>query len=123
MRRINRTFVRIFLKEFVTLVWVSFAFHNAGIAVAQGTNLGTIRGTVADSNGALVAGARVKVTDLATDLVREVTTDSEGNYEVTGLKYGNYRVSVTAQGFKTASANQVALRGGDIVRTDALTCP
>ena len=30
----------------------------------------------------------------------------------------NYRVSVTAPGFKTASANQVALRGGDIVRTD-----
>ena len=88
MRRINRIFVRILLQAFVTLLWVSFAFHNAVIAVAQGTNLGTIRGTVADGSGAVVAGARVKVTDIATDLEREVTTDSEGNYEVTGLKYG-----------------------------------
>src|SRR5215470_16762108 len=55
-------------------------------AFAQGTNLGTIRGTVTDVNGALVSGAKVQV---------------------------------TAQGFKSAVVNEVALRGGDIVRADA----
>lgn len=90
----------------------------SGLALAQGTNLGTIRGTVTDSSGAVVAGAKVQVTDLATDISREVTTDSEGNYEVTGLKFGSYKVTVTAQSFKTGTVNQVALRGGDTVRTD-----
>jgi hypothetical protein len=33
-------------------------------AFAQGTNLGSIRGTVTDPNGAVVAGAQIQVTDL-----------------------------------------------------------
>lgn len=90
----------------------------AQAAFAQGTNLGTIRGTVTDNNGAVVSGAKVQLTDLATDLARNVTTDSDGNYEATGLKFGAYKVTVTAQGFKTASVNQVSLRGGDTVRAD-----
>ncbi|MGE0129741.1 MAG: carboxypeptidase regulatory-like domain-containing protein [Blastocatellales bacterium] len=90
----------------------------AGTAFGQGTNLGTIRGTATDANGALVSGAKVQVTDLETNLSREATTDSKGAYEVAGLKYGVYKVTVTAQGFKTASVNQVALRGGDTVRAD-----
>src|SRR5678815_5516071 len=88
------------------------------MAFGQGTNLGTIRGTVTDANHALVSGAKVHVTDLETNLSRETTTNSEGNYEVTGLQYGSYKVTVTAQGFKTASLNQVALRGGDTTRAD-----
>jgi hypothetical protein len=92
--------------------------HAAGTSLAQGTNLGTIRGTVTDSNGAVVAGAKVQVTDLATDLVREATTNSEGDYEVAGLKFGSYRVTVTATGFKTSSVNEVGLRGSDIVRAN-----
>lgn len=89
-----------------------------GLTLAQGTSLGTIRGTVTDSSGAVVPGAKVQVTDIATDLSREVTTDSEGNYEVTALKFGSYKVTVTALGFKTAAINQVNLRGADTVRTD-----
>jgi len=90
----------------------------ASLAFAQGTNLGTIRGTVTDANGAVVAGAKVEVTDLETNLSRDVTTNSEGNYEVTGLKFGTYKLSVTAQGFRTTVINNVALRGSDTVRTD-----
>src|SRR5262245_13728653 len=90
----------------------------AATSLAQGTNLGTIRGTVTDNAGAVVNGAKVQVVDLATDIVREVTTNSEGNYEVAGLKFGSYRVAVAAQGFKTSTINQVNLRGSDIVRTD-----
>ena len=103
----------------VRTIFLSLCFFCvSGLALAQGTNLGTIRGTVTDSNGAVVAGAKVQVTDIATDLAREVTTDSEGNYEVTGLKSGSYKVTVTANSFKTATVNQVALRGGDTTRAD-----
>src|SRR5262245_16755996 len=75
----------------------------SGTAFAQGTNLGTIRGTVTDKNGAVVSGAKVQVTDLETSLSREATTNKEGAYEVTGLKYGAYKVTVTALGFKSRS--------------------
>jgi hypothetical protein len=88
------------------------------LTLAQGTSLGTIRGTVTDSSGAVVPHAKVQVTDVATDLSREVTANSEGNYEVTALKSGTYKVTVTAQGFKTAAINQVSLAGSDTVRTD-----
>src|SRR5262245_23441348 len=95
-------------------------FSGAGPAFAQGTNLSAIRGTVTDANGGLISGAKAQITDIETGLTRQATTSSEGAYEVTGLKYGVYRVTVSAQGFKTASINQVALRGGDTVRADVV---
>src|ERR1044071_3826346 len=79
----------------------------AGSAWAQGTSLGTIRGTVTDKNGAVVAGAKVQVTDLETNLARDVTTNHDGNYEVTGLKFGNYKVTVTASGFRSTAISPV----------------
>ncbi|HEU0176411.1 MAG TPA: carboxypeptidase regulatory-like domain-containing protein [Blastocatellia bacterium] len=88
-----------------------------GLALAQGTNLGTIRGTVTDPNGSVIANAKVQVTDLETNLSRDFTTDKEGNYEAAGLKSGNYRVSVSSTGFKTSVA-EVVLRGGDTARAD-----
>jgi hypothetical protein len=91
----------------------------AGLVCAQGTNLGAIRGTVTDANGAVISGARVQVTDLATSRSRDLTTNSEGAYEATSLPYGIYRVSINAEGFKTALINEVVLRSSDTVRADA----
>jgi len=105
-------------RSFLAILLGLCLFSGAGPAFAQGTNLGAIRGTVTDSNGGLVSGAKAQITDTETGLTRQATTSSEGAYEVTGLKYGVYRVTVSAQGFKTASINQVALRGGDTVRAD-----
>lgn len=87
---------------------------------SQGTNLGTLRGTVTDPNGAVIPNAAVKVTDQTTRLSRDVTTDSEGNYEVPALKAGTYKITVTAPGFKTAEVDAV-LKGADIVRADVRT--
>jgi hypothetical protein len=114
--KVNRSIFTYFL---TCLLMCFCMLYASGTALAQGTNLGTIRGTVTDKNGSVVSGAKVQVTDLETNLSRDATTNKEGAYEVTGLKYGAYKVTVTAQGFKTATVNQVALRGGDIVRADA----
>src|SRR5689334_12448280 len=86
-------------------------------AYSQGTNLGTIRGTVTDPNGAVIPNAAVQVTDKATGISRDVTTDSDGNYEVAALKPGIYKISVTATGFKTTEMDAV-LKGSDVVRAD-----
>ncbi|HEX6718092.1 MAG TPA: TonB-dependent receptor [Pyrinomonadaceae bacterium] len=89
-------------------------------AYAQGTNLGTIRGTVTDPNGAVIPNATVKVTDQVTGLSRDLTTDAEGNFEVNALKAGTYKVTVTATGFKTADVVAV-VKGADVVRADVKT--
>ena len=86
-------------------------------ALAQGTNLGTIRGSVTDANGAVIPNASVKITDKATGLSRDLTTNGEGNYEAAALKSGTYEVMVVATGFKKTIVETV-LNGSEIVRAD-----
>src|ERR1051325_9821789 len=87
---------------------------------AQGTNLGTLRGTVTDPNGAVIPNAAVKITDQTTGLSPDVTTDGEGNYEAAALKPGTYKITVAASGFKTAEVDAV-VKGADVVRADVRT--
>jgi hypothetical protein len=86
-------------------------------ALSQGTNLGTIRGTVTDANGAVIPNAQVKITDKATGLARDLTTNGEGNYEAAALKPGTYEVMVIATGFKKTIVDTV-LSGSETVRAD-----
>jgi hypothetical protein len=97
---------------------VGFIFSVSSSGHSQGTHLGTIRGTVSDEKGAAIPNASVQVTDLATNLSQNLTTNGEGDYEAPNLKSGNYKVSVTASGFKTTVVN-VVLTGSDTVRADA----
>src|SRR3954469_22590205 len=86
---------------------------------SQGTDLGTIRGAVTDPNGAAIAEASVRITDVATDTFRDLTTNGEGNYEAANIKPGTYVVTVNQQGFTTTEVRDVAVRGGSITRADA----
>ncbi|HEX9425095.1 MAG TPA: TonB-dependent receptor [Pyrinomonadaceae bacterium] len=100
-------------------ILVALCFLCGAISVfAQGSNSGTIRGRVTDPNGASVAGASVKVTDLGTGIVRDLTTNGDGEYEAATLKPGNYSVTVAAANFKSSISN-LELNGSDIVRVDA----
>jgi hypothetical protein len=83
--------------------------------LAQGTDLGTIRGTVTDASGAVIPKASVTIVDLATNTSRVVTSNANGDYEVVGLRAGKYKVVVTAAGFSTSEVNGVALNGSDVV--------
>ncbi len=61
---------------------------------------GSIRGTVADSSGALVAGATVTARQVETGLGRTATTDRSGNYLLLELPVGHYALEVTSKGFQ-----------------------
>jgi hypothetical protein len=71
-------------------------------AQAGGT---TIRGTVKDPQGNLVAGATVTITDPAKNFTRTQQTNDEGGYFFTAIPPGTYKLDVSAPGFKTASAS------------------
>jgi hypothetical protein len=103
-----------------TLFIAACCFCFAATAYPQGTNLGIIRGTVTDPNGAVIANASVQVTDQTTGLSRDLKTDSDGNFEAAALKPGTYKVTVSTAGFKTAVVDAI-VKGSDIVRADVTT--
>jgi hypothetical protein len=60
-----------------------------------------ITGTITDSTGAVIPGVQVTVTNTATQISREATTDHDGFYQVLALPIGNYKVTATRDGFRT----------------------
>lgn len=84
------------------------------LSVAAQTQIttGTIQGTVADLNGAFVAGATVEIKNLDTNLSRTLTTDEGGRFVALAMPPGKYSVTVTKQGFATAVAEQLELTVG-----------
>src|SRR5438552_17958825 len=86
----------------------------------QGTDLVTSRGTVTDSTGAVIPGAMVTVTDTLTSATRETKTNSQGNYEMFGLKPGTYKVTIAAPGMSKKETTDIVLNGSDTVSADAV---
>lgn len=86
----------------------------------QGTDLGTIRGTVTDTSGAVVVNATVDLTDEATKVVLHYKTNSHGDYEASALQAGRYRATVTAPGFGTSVVNRIELTGTASVSANAV---
>ncbi len=79
---------------------------------------GGLTGTTTDSSGAAVAGATVQAFDQNNQLVATVTTDEEGNYTISALPDGNYRVEVQRQGFQKYAEMNVAVNGGEELSKD-----
>jgi Carboxypeptidase regulatory-like domain len=83
------------------------------------TTFSVLRGTVTDPNGAALPGVKIAVTDLATNImVRTVTTDDNGNFEIPDLKLGSYRLNAEKAGFRAYVADNVLLDAGQTRRLD-----
>src|SRR6267378_691918 len=67
----------------------------------------TLLGTVTDTSGGVVAGAKITITELKTGVVHSVTTNDSGNYEVSNLAPGQYQVAAEKEGFKKAVHSSV----------------
>jgi outer membrane receptor protein involved in Fe transport len=78
----------------------------------------TLQGTVTDSTGALVSGAKVAITSQTTGSLRETTTNSSGIYSAADLPAARYRVVVTAAGFSTEQISDVLLTVGEVRNLD-----
>ena len=80
----------------------------------------TIRGTIADSSGAVVPNAHITVTNLETGVTRSTDTNAAGEYLIEFLPVGNYRVDVEAEGFKKFERTGIVLDVNQIARVDAV---
>jgi hypothetical protein len=78
---------------------------------AQTLTSGDIAGTVEDSSGAVVPGADVKAINTGTDAVSEVFTGAAGDYRISLLQPGNYKLNVSAVGFQTTQAGLTLIVG------------
>jgi hypothetical protein len=68
---------------------------------------GAMAGTVTDPTGAVIPGAKVLVTELATGTKTQTVSTSAGDYRINELPVGSYTVTTTAPGFTTATATGV----------------
>src|SRR5205823_5312401 len=96
-----------------------------GIALALGTaafgqsERGTIQGAVHDSSGAAIVNARVTVTNPATNVKINTSSNGAGDYAVASLPPGAYVVRVEKEGFRTALISNISVNASATVRVDA----
>ena len=79
---------------------------------------GTISGTVTDSSGRVINNVQVTITNVATGVTREVTTNDEGFYSAPNLLPGTYEAKFSAQGFRTQARSNLELTVGASVALD-----
>jgi len=79
---------------------------------------GAIVGMVRDQSGAVVAGAKVTVTDVDHGTLLTISTNDAGEYVASPLHIGHYTVTVEKQGFKKAVAGPVQVNIQDRVGVD-----
>jgi hypothetical protein len=87
------------------------------VAFGQGV-MGRIVGTVTDTTGAMVVGAKLELVDQATGLKRTGTSGPDGKFVFIALNNGLYKLTVSMQGFKSAVYPDIKV---DLGRTAEVT--
>ncbi|HUB52892.1 MAG TPA: TonB-dependent receptor [Terracidiphilus sp.] len=85
---------------------------------AQLGGSGAIEGTVTDSTGAVVPGARVTAKSDATGVEMERITNRDGRYSLSPLDAGTYKVTVSAKGFATLVREKMQVNGLQVIGLD-----
>ena len=108
MNRLSQTCLRVF----ATALLLSCLRLPAQITTAE------ITGTVTDSAGAVIVGAKVTASNSATNTQRTVTTSSAGVYNLTALPPGAYSLRVEMQGFTSQVRSNFELQVAQVARFD-----
>ncbi|HJX85503.1 MAG TPA: carboxypeptidase-like regulatory domain-containing protein, partial [Candidatus Angelobacter sp.] len=80
---------------------VAGVLSGGGLSIPQGA----IGGVVLDPQGAVISGATVTVTNTDKGITRTTTTDSAGQWVVSGMPSGRVKVEAAMQGFKSTVMN------------------
>ncbi|MBI5282944.1 MAG: TonB-dependent receptor [Candidatus Solibacter usitatus] len=99
---------------FLALIFVAVL----AMALAAQTITGSITGVITDSTGAVIPGATVQVINTDTNVRTSSVTDAGGNYSAALLPRGNYRLQVSAKGFKGLVREGIVLQVQQTARID-----
>ena len=96
------------------------AFLVLGCLVAAGqSERGNITGIITDGSGASVAGAPVAAINRDTNSTMRSAASAAGEYNLPSLPPGNYRLEISATGFKRFVQQNIVVPAGSTVRIDA----
>lgn len=87
-------------------------------ARCSGQETSTITGTVTDPSGAVIPNAKITVTNQETAAKQTTVSNGDGLYQLPGLAFGNYTLSVTAAGFTTFRKTGIAVNVAQTLRED-----
>src|ERR1700728_1015823 len=87
-------------------------------SVVRADVTGSIQGVVRDRSQGAIAGARLTITNVETNLKYEETTGPDGSYRVLALPAGNYKLTVTAGGFRTFVETGIVVKVNDQLEVD-----
>jgi hypothetical protein len=95
-------------------------FSVGALPVSAQLDRGSVTGTVLDSTGASIPGAKVLVRSVETQASWETMTNSAGQYTVPYLPAGRYQVRFEAPAFKALEREGVQVSATSVVRVDAV---
>lgn len=99
-----------FLAGFSELLTVIVLVAIGHLAFGQQT-LGSINGTVTDSTGAVIQGAKVTARATATNLEVQATSKADGSFSIADLPIGAYEVKFIKDGFETDVHPKILVQG------------
>jgi hypothetical protein len=99
-------------KNLLTLLAAFFMVALVATGAMAQQETGRITGTVKDQSGAVVPGAAVTITNVATNAQRTTITGRDGTYVVTNLLPGNFSVTAAMTGFNTTKKTVNLTVGG-----------
>ncbi len=101
------------------VLWALVAASVAGCAWAQTAVDGAISGFIADPSGAALVAAVVQAQNLSTGAQTTAKTGSRGDFLLTGLPAGDYRVRVESGRFASLTLEPVTVEVGGVTAVDA----
>ena len=97
---------------FIVLVLLGLA------TVTRADITGSVQGVVRDRSQGVVVGAQITIMNVETNLKYQATSGVDGSYRVLALAPGNYRLTVTAIGFRTFVESKIVVKVNDQLQVD-----
>jgi hypothetical protein len=102
------------------LLFVFILFNLTPAPLGAQSSYGAIVGTVADSSGAVIPGAKVTLTDIGTSETKKIESDAAGNFRFLNLPPTTYKVEVNKASYKKVIEEHVTVLVSMTTRVDVV---
>jgi hypothetical protein len=109
------------MRRNIQVAWIgsiALALLLSGVVSMAQTITGSVRGTVTDPSGAVMAGASITIANSGTGVTAHTVSNASGLYNFEFLVLGSYTVTATAPGFDTTSIGPIHLQIDQIATAD-----